>query len=311
MKAHRWFTPYLLVAPAVLWVVVFSVWPFLNTVFLSFFKARPLLAPEFAGLTQYARLFKDEQFFYAVTTSFTYTLICVPVLTLLPLLIAMLVQKKLPGISAFRTTLYFPVIASVVVVGIIWTWMFDSQGLVNQTLQVAGITDRPVNFLIDRWLLIGTAALLTIWKGLGYYMVVYLAALGNVDETLYEAASLDGAGTWRKFWSVTVPGVRGGMLLVAALIAASGMRIFSELYVLSNGTGGPGGQAASVVMLIKQVGSGLTGQLGYASAISVVLFFLTFIPLAILGIANQGDFLKNRRVSKRLKRTKQIEGAVA
>ena len=108
MKAHRWFTPYILVAPAVIWVLVFSVWPFLNTVFLSFFKARPLLTPEFAGLTQYARLFKDEQFFYAVTTSFVYTLICVPVLTLLPLLIALLVQKKVPGIGAFRTTLYFP-----------------------------------------------------------------------------------------------------------------------------------------------------------------------------------------------------------
>ena len=311
MKAHRWFTPYILVAPAVIWVLVFSVWPFLNTVFLSFFKARPLLTPEFAGLTQYARLFKDEQFFYAVTTSFVYTLICVPVLTLLPLLIALLVQKKVPGIGAFRTTLYFPVIASVVVVGIIWTWMFESQGLVNQTLEAVGLTDGPVNFLTERWLIIATAALLTIWKGIGYYMVVYLAALGNVDDTLYEAAELDGAGAMRKFWSVTVPGVRGGMLLVSALIAASGMRIFSEIYVLTNGTGGPGGQSASVVMLIKQVGSGLTGQLGYASAISVILFFLTFIPLAILGVANQGDFLKNRRAAKRLKRILKTEAVPA
>ena len=202
-------------------------------------------------------------------------------------------------------------IASVVVVGIIWTWMFESQGLVNQTLEAVGLTDGPVNFLTERWLIIATAALLTIWKGIGYYMVVYLAALGNVDDTLYEAAELDGAGAMRKFWSVTVPGVRGGMLLVSALIAASGMRIFSEIYVLTNGTGGPGGQSASVVMLIKQVGSGLTGQLGYASAISVILFFLTFIPLAILGVANQGDFLKNRRAAKRLKRILKTEAVPA
>lgn len=299
MRAHRWFTPYLLAAPAVLWVLVFSIWPFLNTVGLSFFKAVPLMQPEFIGLDNYARLASDERFGYAVTTSLVYTLICVPVLALLPLLVAMLVHKKVPGISAFRTTFYFPVIASVVVVGIIWTWMFDSGGLINQSLEAFGLADKPINFLQDRWLLIGTAALLTIWKGLGYYMVVYLAALGNLDSELYEAASLDGAGWWHRFWSVTVPGVRGAMLLVSALVAASAMRIFSELYVLSNGSGGPGGQAMSVVMMIKSVGSGLTGQLGYASAASVVLFFLTIVPMGVIAWVNQGENIRKKRAARR------------
>lgn len=302
MRSHRWFTPYLLVLPAVLWVVVFAIWPFLNTVILSFTDARPLRDPAFKGIENYTRMFGDEQFGYAVTTSLTYTVIAVPLLTFLPLLLALLVLKKIPGISPFRTTFYFPVIASVVVVGIIWMWMFDSQGLVNQTLQFLGLTDQPINFLVDRWLIILTAALLTIWKGLGYYMVVYLAALGSVDQSLYEAAALDGAGPVRRFWAVTVPGVRGAMLLVSALIAAAAMRVFSELYVLSNGTGGPGGQAQSLVMLIKQVGQGLNGQLGYASALSVALFVITMGPLVFVGYVQQGEAIReslaNRRKAK-------------
>ena len=299
MRSHRWFTPYLLVFPAVLWVVVFAIWPFLNTVILSFTDARPLRAPGFEGLGNYVRMFGDEQFVYAVTTSLAYTVIAVPLLTFLPLLLALLVLKKIPGISPFRTTFYFPVIASVVVVGIIWMWMFDSRGLINQTLQFLGVADQPINWLVDRWLIILTAALLTIWKGLGYYMVVYLAALGSVDQSLYEAAALDGAGPVRRFWAVTVPGVRGAMLLVSALIAAAAMRVFSELYVLSNGTGGPGGQAQSLVMLIKQVGSGLNGQLGYASALSVALFVITMGPLIFVGYVQQGEAIREQLANRR------------
>lgn len=299
MRAHRWYTPYLLVAPAIVWVLAFSIWPFINTVVLSFTNARPLRTPEFRGLDNYSQLLVDEQFGYAVTTSLLYTVICVPLLTFLPLLLALLVHKKIPGISVFRTTFYFPVIASVVVVGIIWSWMFDSQGLVNQILQLVGIVDRPIDFLIDRWWLIACAALLTIWKGLGYYMVVYLAALGSVDKDLYEAAALDGAGPIRRFWAVTVPGVRGAMLLVSALIAAAAMRVFSELFVLSNGTGGPGGMAMSVVMMIRQVGSGLNGHLGYASAASVVLFLLTVGPLLFVAWINQGDNVREALARRR------------
>ena len=291
-KSRGGLAPYLLVFPAVLWVLVFSIWPFINTVVLSFTNARPLRTPEPVGLDNYARLFSDEQFGYAVTTSLTYTLIAVPLLTFLPLLLALLVKSKMPGISFFRTTFYFPVIASVVVVGIIWMWMFDSKGLVNQTLQMLGMTDQSINFLVDRWLIILTAALLTIWKGLGYYMVVYLAALGSIDKELYEAAALDGAGPVKRFWHVTVPGVRGAMLLVTALITAAAMRVFSELFVLTNGSGGPGGHAMSLVMQIKQVGSGLTGQIGYASALSVALFVLTVGPMAFVGWIQQGDTVK-------------------
>lgn len=283
MRTFRAYTPWLLVAPAVIWVIVFGLFPFFNTVVLSFTDARPLTGGEFIGVDNYTRLWSDPLFWNAATTTFIYVIVCVPLLTFLPLLVALLMQKKIPFISAFRTLAYFPVIASAVVVALIWRWLFDSRGIINQALQFVGITERSIPFLIDRWTLLGASILLTVWMGLGYYMVLYLAALAAVDPELHAAAAIDGANGPQRFRYVTIPGVRAAMLLVSALIAVSAMRIFSELYVLTNGTGGPGGENISIVMLVRQVGAGLNGQLGYASAVSVVLFFLTLFPL--LGIA--------------------------
>lgn len=304
MKSYRWFTPYLLVAPAVIWVVVFSLWPFLNTVVLSFTNARPLQAVGFIGWENYAQLFHDPQFGSALIVSLVYVVVCVPLLTILPLLLALLVMKKIPGIGFFRTTFYFPVVASIVVVGIIWSWIFNSRGIINEALQAAGLTDAPINFLVDRWKLLFCAIALTVWKGLGYYMVVYLAALANVGTEVHEAAALDGAGWWRRLISVTIPSVRGAMALVSALICVSAIRVFSELYILSNGTGGPGGLDQSVVMLIKRAGSGLNGDLGYASAMSVALFFLTIGPLLIVAYLNYGgrEQLRKRRERREAKK---------
>lgn len=312
MKRQRWFTPYLLVLPAVIWVFVFALWPFLNTVMLAFTDARPLRPAEFVGLANFAKLFEDERFGYALSTSLVYVVVCVPLLTFLPLLLAMLVHSKIPGIGFFRTTFYFPVIASAVVVAIVWEFLFSGSGTVNSALKFFGLADRPIEFLSDRWLLIGCAIGLTVWKGLGYYMVVYLAALGNVGRELHEAAAMDGAGRWRRFWSVTVPGVRGPMMLVSVLVCVGAMRVFTELYVLSNGSGGPGGRAMSMVMLIQSMGKGLNGQVGYASAISLVLFVLTLVPLAVVGVINNSDTIKEalatRRTAKAAKIARSTQG---
>lgn len=268
-------------------MLVFSLWPFVNTVILSFTDARPLRPVEPVGFAQYERLLGDEQFGYALITCLVFVAVCVPLLTILPLLLALLVEKQIPGIAFFRTTFYFPVVASAVVVALIWSWIFDSRGVLNQVLEWMGLVDKPIAFLVDRWWLLACAILLTVWKGLGFYMVVYLAALGNVGKELHEAAMMDGAGPFRRFRNVTIPGVRGAMVLVSALIAVSAMRVFTELDILSNGTGGPGGYDMSIVMLIRQVGSGLSGNLGYAAAISVVLFLLTLIPLAAIAFMNR------------------------
>lgn len=286
MRAYRSWVPWVLVAPALIWVIVFALWPFVNTIVLSFTNTRPLTGGSFVALQNYVTMVQDPRVINALVTSLVFAVACVPLLTLLPLLLALLVEKQIPGITAFRTVYYFPVIASVVVVALIWTWLFDSRGLINQAGQAIGVLSGPIPFLASRWGLIFTAVTLTVWKGLGYYMVVYLAALGNVGRELHEAAAMDGAGAFRRFWSVTVPGVRGAMFLVSAMITVSAIRVFTELYVLSNGSGGPGGEAMSLVMLVQQTGTGLQGRLGYSSALSVLLFFVTIGPLLLVAYLN-------------------------
>jgi multiple sugar transport system permease protein len=201
---------------------------------------------------------------------------------MLPLLMAILVEKKLPGIMFFRTAFYTPVVASAVVVALIWGWLLDDRGMINGFAQWLGVISEPLPFLTDRWLLLFSAISLTVWKGLGYYMIIYLSALGNVRRELHEAAAVDGAGPVRRFWGITVPGVRNTMLLISVLVSVSALRVFSELYVLSNGTGGPGGRDMSVVMLIQLYSRGLTGHLGYASALSIVLLLITIGPMLLL-----------------------------
>jgi multiple sugar transport system permease protein len=287
MTHRRWFTPWLLAGPAVVWLVVFNLWPALNTVVLSFTNAKPLGGGRFTGLDNYQRALNDEQLIDALINSIVYLLICLPLLTLLPLLLALLVEKKLPGITFFRTAFYTPVVASAVVVALIWGWVLDDRGLLNGLLGQLGLADQPVDFLTDRWLLLFSAIGLTVWKGLGYYMVIYLSALGNVGRELHEAAAVDGASAVRRFWHVTLPGVRTTMMLVSILISVSALRVFSELYVLSHGTGGPGGRDMSVVMLIQMYSRGFTGHIGYASALSLLLFLITVGPMLLLARLNR------------------------
>lgn len=283
IREHRWLTPWLLVAPAVVWLCAFNLYPALNTVHLAFTDARPLGGGSFTGLANFSRMLDDDQLLYALVNSVIYMLICVPLLTILPLLIAVLVEKKLPGIAFFRISFYTPVVASAVVVALIWNWMLDDRGAVNSILHLLRVVSEPVPFLTDRWLLLLSAISLTVWKGLGYYMIIYLSALGNVGRELHEAAAIDGAGPVQRFWTVTVPGVRNTMLLITILITVSALRVFSELFVLTGGTGGPGGRVSSMVMLIQMYATGFTGNLGYASALSLLLFVLTLLPMVLLG----------------------------
>ncbi|WP_433257936.1 carbohydrate ABC transporter permease [Streptosporangium sp. CA-135522] len=281
-RLRRLFTPWALVAPATLWLLVFNVWPSINTIVLAFTNAKPLGGGHFTGLDNFARVLSDAQLADALLNSIVFMLVCLPLLTVLPLLLAILVEKKIPGIAFFRTAFYTPVVASAVVVALIWSWVLNDRGLVNGIAQWLGVIAEPIPFLTERWLLVFSAISLTVWKGLGYYMIIYLSALGNVRRELHEAAAVDGAGSIRRFWSVTIPGVRNTMLLVSVMVAVSALRVFSELFVLSNGTGGPGGRAQSVVMLIQMYSRGFYGHFGYASALSIVLLVITIGPMLLL-----------------------------
>ncbi|MGK5631258.1 carbohydrate ABC transporter permease [Streptomyces sp. URMC 123] len=279
---RRWWTPYLFLLPGLGAVVTFSLWPFLNTVVLSFTDARILTGGRYVGLANYRRALGDPDFWTALFNSVLYTVVVVPCLVVLPLALAVLVRKNIPGIGFFRSAFFTPVIASAVVVGLMWQWVLRSDGLVNTVLAKLRLISEPIPFLTDSTLLLFSAMLVTVWKGLGYYMVFYLAALGNVPASLYEAAALDGAGPVRRFVSVTVPSVKPMMLLVGTLSAISALRVFTEIYVFGGETGGPGGDSRTLPFLIRQVGLGFAGETGYAAAISLLLFLLTFV-FSVLG----------------------------
>ncbi|WP_043268241.1 sugar ABC transporter permease [Streptomyces sp. CT34] len=287
IRTHLPSTPWLFLAPGLLVVGGFSLYPFLSTVAHSFTDARTLTTGRFVGGANYRELMHDAMFWTGLRNSLLYVLGAVPLLVVLPLLLALLVQRRIPGIAFFRAAFYTPVVASVVVVGLIWVWLLDDRGLINALLEALGFG--RVGFLGDPWLLLLSAMAVTVWKGLGYYMIIYLAALAGVPRELHEACAVDGAGPVRRFLTVTVPAVRSTMVLVAALSSVNAFRVFSEVYLMAGPTGGPGGEDTTLVMLVQQVGTGLSGRVGYASAVSVVVFVLTLGLMLLVLRAQRGE----------------------
>lgn len=281
MTGRRWYIPWLFLAPALAVAITFFIVPFGNTAVLSFSDASTLGGGHFTGLANYQRLLHDDQFWLSLRNTALYLVVVVPLMVSLPLLIALLVQRRIAGIGFFRAVYYSPVVASMVVAGLIWSWLLSSDGMVNSLLRGLHVITQPIPFLTDaHWLLIGAMAM-TVWKGLGYYMVIYLAALANVPKSLLEAAEVDGAGPVRRFWHVTVPLLRPTMILIATLAAIASAKVFAEVFTLSSGSAGPGGQARTLVYTIRETGLGLGGEAGYASAMSIALFVAT-LGLSVL-----------------------------
>lgn len=273
--------PYLFVFPAFLIVFVFVVVAALNTFRLAFTDSTLLRPGKFIGVDNFVKIFHDEYFLTALLNSSLYVVCVVPFMVILPLILANLVRGNSKIMGFFRTSFYMPVVMSAVVVGTIWTNLLDSKGLVNSLLQTFHLIKAPIPFLTDRWLILFSAMFVTIWLGLGYYMVIYMTALANIDDSLYEAASLDGAGPVRQFISVTMPGVRSTMVLIMMLSTIAAFRVFNEIYVLTNGTAGPGGEDITMSMLIQQQGTGIQARTGYASALSLIVLVVVGTMLII------------------------------
>ncbi|MEU3753211.1 sugar ABC transporter permease [Streptomyces olivoreticuli] len=280
VRTHRAASPWLFLLPGLGVIAAFNLYPFLTTVRKAFTDARTLAPGGWVGLRNFQDMLNDDQFWVALRNSGLYVLLVVPFTVLLPLLLALLVHKRLPGVAFFRSAFYTPVVASVVVVSLIWVWMLDDRGLINGILRFFGAG--PVAFLGDEWLLLFSAMALTVWKGLGYYMIIYLAALADVPRELHEAAAVDGAGALRRFVSVTVPALRSTMVLVGALSSVAAFKVFSEVYLLAGPTGGPAGQDTTLVMLVQRTGTGLNGRVGYASALSLVVFVIALMLMLLV-----------------------------
>lgn len=276
-RFRSWWTPWLWVGLPIVVVATFYIFPFFNTFALSFTDASPLSGQgKSVGFENYINLWQDPAFWNALLNSVVYAIIVVPLMTFLPLLLALLVRDHIPGIGFFRSIYYLPAVSSLVVISLGWQAILKDNGVVNNFLQDIHLVDQPVPFLTGRWLLLLSAMLITLWQGLPYYMIMYLATLANIDKSLYEAAAVDGAGAVRKFFTVTLPGVRIMVYLVATLVTIGCLKIFTEVHLLSNGTGGIGGQSETLTMYIRGIGLDPTyGSLGAGSAAAVVLFCIT------------------------------------
>lgn len=275
LKNVNW-TPYLFLLPALILLGITSFWPVIQAGFLSFTNYDFINNPSFVGWANYQALWRDRVFWKVLTNTFIYLIFAVPFLVVLPLILAILVNQRLRGIQFFRAIYYFPVIVSVVVAGLAWKWVYAEKGILNYFASI--ITFRPVevSWLTDPKTAIFAIIAVTVWRGLGYYMVIYLAGLQAIPQDLYEAAEIDGSDGWRKHFDITVPLLRPYILLVAVISSISAMKVFEEVYIMSPRDGEIANSTKTIVYYLYEKGFSSSLELGYASAVGIVLFAIIF-----------------------------------
>lgn len=275
-KAGRpsfWGAVYVLPSFAILVLILLV--PLALSFYYSFTDYSILDSPEPNGGQNYVRLVSDPAFKRALWTTLLYTIMVVPVQTFISMLIANAVARRFRGIfgSVVRSTLFIPVIASMLLVGAVWRAFLGSDaGVLNQFLGLFGVA--PVNWLGRPALALVMVAVVTVWKNIGYFLVIYYAGVMDIPSERYEAAQIDGASAWQQFRYVTIPGLRPVTLLVVILGTIWSFQVFDLVYSLTGG--GPGGATVTLVMEIYRVGF-KNYELGYASAMAVVLFFIVLL----------------------------------
>lgn len=225
----------------------FFVWPLLQTVWMSLHDySHDLQTPAFIGLSNYTQLLANPEFWQATKNTVLLWLWVVPTLVILPIFMAALVNQPLPLMGGLRLVLYLPVVVSMVVVGLAWKWLYAQDGLLNEILGRFGIP--TINWLLDPNIALFAVALVIIWKGAAYYMMMYVSQLQSQSNSLYEAASLDGANRLQQLWYITIPHLRPMMLFVSMISTIGCLKVFTEIYVLTGG--GPLGQTQTLVYFI-------------------------------------------------------------
>ena len=270
MNYYKKYTPYLFLFPALAVLIVFFFIPFFQTFGLSFFDySSSLYQPSFCGFDNYTKLLKEPIFYKVMFNTFMYLVIAVPFLVTFPLFLAILINQKIRGITLYKILLYLPVIVSIVVAAIAFKWLYASSGILNYILSIFHI--EPIGWLVDtKWALF-SVAVVTIWKGIGYYMMIYLASLMSVPQELYEACDIDGANFFTKHMTVTIPYIMPTIALVSTISTISAMKVFAEIYVMTKG--GPLNSTKTIVYYIyERAFENL--DLGYASALAVVLLIV-------------------------------------
>ena len=273
--------------PGILLLVLFVIVPFFTAIVLSFFNVdfNMVDGPKFWGLEQYRRILVDPItspiFYKALMNNFTFALIVVPVQTGLAVLLAVMLNAKLKGIAFFRTFFFLPVVFPMSLVAIIWALMFsrDSLGMLNGLLNLLSFGYiQPIDWLGDPNIALLSIALLSVWAGVGFQMVIVLAGLQEIPLELYEAASLDRANWWQRFWNVTIPGLRNTLVFVVIITTIFSLRLFDQVFILTKG--GPI-DATQTVMYQAVTSAFVEGNVGRASAITVV-FVVIIICITLI-----------------------------
>jgi multiple sugar transport system permease protein len=287
---------YVFLFPALLILTLFLIYPIIWAFITSFKEIKPLemkysglfnIPGEFVGINQYIEVFQNELFIKSLFNTSYFALIYIPITLMSAALLAIALNRKMRGVNFFRTVMFIPYIISIVSASLIFLYIFNSeQGMVNAILYKFGGIDGP-NWLSNSLLAMPVIAIMSAWKKIGYFMIIYLAGLQNIPHSLYEAADMDGANSFQKFWRVTWPLLGRITLVVSVLLMIDVLKVFQEIYVMTGG--GPGDSTTTVPFLIYNEAFEYY-RIGTASAMSYILFFIVIIITVI----------QKRSVDKRL-----------
>ena len=283
MRRSLWL-PWLFVAPAMVLISITVLVPALMALLMSFTRSgldvsEPL---QFIGLANIQRLLADPMFLRVLGTTALYLVGVVPPIVLGALALAVLVNRALPGMHWFRGAFYTPVLVSIVVAAIAFRWLYAENGLINGWGEALfGEAFNPIGFLTDPLLALPSVMVVTLWKGLGYYMVIFLAGLQGIPKDLYEAAELDGSVGWRQHLDITLPLLRPYVALVAVISAIAATKVFEEVFLLTQG--GPADSTRTVVYYVYDLAFQEL-EISYACTAGLALFLVVLV----LGLIQQG-----------------------
>lgn len=279
----------LMAAPGILLLVAFLVIPFIGAIVMSFFRIqlgnpRP---PRFVGFEQYARLFLDPDisatFLRSLANNFAFAVVVVPLQTALALGLAILINRKLRGMTVFRTLFFMPLVFPLALVAVIWRLIFarDENGLLNGFLDaVSGGLIAPHDWLGDPATALGAIIVMSVWQSVSFQMIILLGALQGVPQDLYEAASIDRANRWSQFLHVTVPGIRNTLIFVALLTTIFSFRLFDQVYLLDK-SASINIEATQTVMFQVITTGYDQNNIGQGSAMAVIFLIIVAVVALI------------------------------
>ncbi len=277
-RAVRKYGPaYLFLAPNFLGVLIFIVFPVFFALYMSFQDWNGVTSPRFVGWGNFHDIFADSLFWITLRNTAVYTLLTVPTGVAFSLGVAALLHQRVRGLALFRTAMFIPVVTSLLAVAVIWKWIYDyNNGLINDILSLLNLNQIP--WLGDpTWAMIGLA-ILGVWQGFGLTAIILLAALQGVPVSLLEAASIDGANAWRRFWSITVPLIAPALLFVAITSFIASFQVFAQVYYMT--AGGPNYGTTVLNFLVYQRAF-TQNRFGAASALAYILFAIIFVVTMI------------------------------